>query len=125
MGCGLGVVGQEVARQRGRQEQGRGGSGAEGAGGGQEGGKEGRREAGLRTSSVPAPTLTHHAHVHSSGDVYVQGRASPLTHTCPWMQGVAVLRHPRVLEASPAEPPPSPGSVLPALRGQLCWAGVS
>ena len=98
---------------------------AGGGQGGQEAGKEGRREAGLRTSSVPAPTLTHHAHVHSSGDVYVQGRASPLTHTSPWMQGVAVLRHPRVPEASPAEPPPSPGSVLPALRGQLRWAGVS
>lgn len=52
------------------------------------GAKEERREAGLlQTSSIPSPTLTHHPSVHSSGDVHVQGRASPLTHTCPWMQG--------------------------------------
>lgn len=130
-----------VAKREGGMRPGGGGAGgsetmraprAGGAGGQErkeleEGRRGTRREEGRQAFGppVPAPTLTHHAHVHSSGDVYVQGRASPLTHTSPWMQGVAVLRHPRVPEVSPAEPPPSPGSVLPALRGQLCWAGVS
>ena len=64
------------------------------------GAKEERREAGLlRTFSIPSPTLTHHPSVHSSGYVYVQGRASPLTHASPWMQGFPVLRHPGVPEA--------------------------
>lgn len=87
-----------------------------------QGGKKGGRP--LQASSPLSHPLTH-PNVHSSGNMYVQGRASPLTHTRPWMQGFRPrasrsdkTRSHRVTSLKFLSP------VLPARCGQLSWAGV-
>lgn len=72
------------------------------------GAKEERRKAFFRPPPSPLSTLTHHPNVHSAGDVYVQGRASPLTHTCPWMQRMqssGISGCPRPVLAKPPHSP--------------------
>lgn len=110
---GGGAGGSETMRA---PRAGEGGQERKELGGGQERGKEERREAGLlRASSVPSPSLAHHP------------RSTPLGMcTCkeervPSLTLVPGCKDPRVPEASPAEPPPSPGSPCTSWPALLGW----
>lgn len=86
------------------------------------GAKEGGRQA--LCGPLSPLSLTCHPNVHSSADVYVQGRASPHSHPHPRCQSwgpQAPLSAPR---PSPAEPPHSSPSPQFSLHFVASFAGL-